>query len=53
MHYDLELESRLAWLSFQYFVNWKEQVGGECGFTRTGFLQFVPSEQIDQLKANV
>jgi sarcosine oxidase subunit beta len=53
MHYDLELESRLAWLSFQYFVNWKERVGGECGFTRTGFLQFVPSEQIDQLKANV
>jgi len=53
MHYDLELESRLAWLSFQYFVNWKERVGGECGFTRTGFLQFVPPEQIEQLKANV
>lgn len=53
MHYDLELESRLAWLSFQYFINWKERVGGECGFTRTGFLQFVPPEQIEQLKANV
>lgn len=53
MHYDLELESRLAWLSYPYFINWKERVGGECGFTRTGFLQFVPAEQIEQLKANV
>ena len=23
MHYDLELESRLAWESFQYFCNWE------------------------------
>jgi len=53
MHYDLALESRLAWLSFDYFINWKERVGGDCGFTRTGFLQFVPENQIEQLKANV
>jgi sarcosine oxidase subunit beta len=53
MHYDLELESRLAWLSFQYFIDWKERVGGDCGFTRTGFLQFVPPDQIEQLRANV
>lgn len=53
MHYDLEPESRLAWESFQYFRNWKEIVGGDCGFTRTGFLQFVPPEHIEQLKGNV
>jgi sarcosine oxidase subunit beta len=53
MHYDLELESRLAWASFQYFRDWKEKVGGECGFTRTGFV-FVPSPgHTDALKANV
>ena len=53
MHYDTEVESRLAWESFQYFRNWKERVGGECGFTRTGFIQIVSATQADQLKANV
>jgi sarcosine oxidase subunit beta len=53
MHYDLELESRLAWVSFQYFRNWEEMVGGDCGFTRTGFIQIVPSEHTGKLRANV
>ena len=53
MHYDLEPESRLAWASYQYFRNWKETVGGDCGFTRTGFLQLVRTEYEDHLKANV
>ena len=41
MHYDTEVDARLAWESFQYFRDWKERVGGECGFTRTGFIQIV------------
>ena len=53
MHYDLELESRLAWISFQYFRDWQEKVGGDCGFTRTGFLKIVPKEYEEQLRANV
>ena len=53
MHYDTEVESRLAWLAFQYFRNWKELVGGECGFTRTGFIQIVGEKYIEALKANV
>jgi glycine/D-amino acid oxidase-like deaminating enzyme len=53
MHYDLEVESRLAWQSFQYFRNWAERVGGDCGFTRTGFLMFVRPAYVEQLKANV
>lgn len=53
MHYDLELESKLAWISFQYFRDWQHIVGGESGFIRTGFLQFVGSNAIDQLRANV
>jgi sarcosine oxidase subunit beta len=53
MHYDLEPESRLAWASFQYFRNWTEMVGGECGFTRTGFIQLVGPEYVDALRANV
>ncbi|MBN1537054.1 MAG: FAD-binding oxidoreductase [Anaerolineales bacterium] len=53
MHYDLELDSRLAWVSFQYFRDWRERVGGESGFTRTGFLQFISSRYYEQMKANV
>jgi sarcosine oxidase subunit beta len=52
MHYDLEAEARLAWESFQWFRDWKERVGGESGFTRTGFLQLVKREHVDALKAN-
>lgn len=53
MHYDTEVDSRLAWESFHYFRNWAELVGGACGFTRTGFLQLVAREHVDALKANV
>lgn len=53
MHYDTEIDARLAWESFQYFRDWNERVGGECGFTRTGFIQIVSREQADKLKANV
>ncbi|MBI5935659.1 MAG: FAD-binding oxidoreductase [Chloroflexi bacterium] len=52
MHYDLEQEAALAWESFQWFRDWKERVGGESGFTRTGFLQLVKRERLDALKAN-
>lgn len=53
MHYDLEVESRLAWESFQYFRSWKERVGGECGFRRTGFLHIEPAAHETQLRKNV
>jgi sarcosine oxidase subunit beta len=52
MHYDTQVESRLAWESFRYFRNWKEMVGGECGFTRTGFLQIASREQVEALRVN-
>jgi sarcosine oxidase subunit beta len=53
MHYDLEIESRLAWISYQYFKHWPEMVGGESGFTRTGFMQFVQPDAIGKLQANI
>ena len=53
MHYDTEIAARLAWVSFQYFRNWRETVGGECGFTRTGFIQIVSREQEEKLRTNV
>ncbi|HSG85086.1 MAG TPA: FAD-binding oxidoreductase [Candidatus Limnocylindrales bacterium] len=54
MHYDLESESRFAWLSYPYFRDWSERVGeGDCGFVRTGFIQLVAPEAADALRANV
>ncbi len=53
MHYDVRQDTELAWISFQYFRDWKEKVGGECGFTRTGFIQLVAPEDETALRANV
>ena len=53
MHYDLAENSALAWRSLQVFRDWAGVVGGDCGFTRTGFLQLVPPELSGQLRANV
>lgn len=53
MHYDAEVDSRLAWASFQYFRNWKELVGGDSGFTRTGFIQIVAADKTDKMKFNL
>ena|SRR5688572_751892 len=53
MHYDVEVDSALAWESFHYFKNWRERIGGDCGFTRTGFLQLVKPAMNEQLRGNV
>ena len=53
MHYDVRQDTELAWVSFQYFRNWKELVGWDCGFTRTGFIQLVAPADTETLKANV
>ena len=53
MHYDVRQDTELAWVSFQYFRNWKDRVGGDCGFTRTGFIQLVAPADTDTLKENV
>lgn len=54
MHYDLESEVRLAHASHRWFIEWREMVGeGDCGFVGTGFVQMVPPELGDNLRANV
>ena len=54
MHYDLAAESELTFKSYQlYFNNWKERVGGECGFQQTGFMQIARREHEDKLRGNV
>jgi sarcosine oxidase subunit beta len=54
MHYDLAAESELTFASYKnYFSNWKERVGGECGFIQTGFMQIAKREHEDKLRGNV
>ena len=52
MHYDVEVEARLACRSHAYFSDWANRVGGECGFTTVGFLQMVPPDEVEALRAN-
>ena len=53
MHYDLLAETKLAWASFPYFTDWAQRVGGECGFTNTGFLWLEHGEGEARVRANV
>ena len=54
MHYDLAAESDLTFKSYElYFKEWKERVGGECGFMNTGFMQIAKREHEDKLRGNV
>jgi sarcosine oxidase subunit beta len=52
MYYDLLAEANLAWESFHWFRDWAERVGGECGFTKTGFLWIEPAELEDRVREN-
>ncbi|HJS17821.1 MAG TPA: FAD-binding oxidoreductase [Anaerolineales bacterium] len=54
MHYDLAAESDLTFKSYQlYFRDWKERVGGDCGFINTSFMQIAKREHEDKLRGNV
>lgn len=53
MHYTFAPEAELAWKSLHYFRNWREMVGGECGFTRTGFAVVAGENNLDALRANL
>ena len=53
MHYTFPPEAYLALQSLRYFQNWPEAVGGECGFSETGFATIVDDTNVDALRANV
>ncbi len=52
-HYSNELTARMALHSLQVFQHFGEQVGGECGFRKTGFVVMVPADDRPGLEANV
>lgn len=53
MHYDLLADARNASESLPWFQEWDERVGGDCGFTVTGFVQLVSAAKAELLRANV
>jgi sarcosine oxidase subunit beta len=52
-HYSNELTARMALYSLDIFQDFANQVGGECGFTRTGFLALAQASDSKGLEANV
>ena len=52
VYYDLLAEARLAWVSQGWFADWAARVGGDCGFTRTGFIWVEPAERVERVRAN-
>jgi len=52
-HYSNELTARMARYSLGVLSNFEEQVGDECGFTRTGFVVLVEEKDRAGLEANV
>lgn len=53
IHYSNEPESRLTWESVRWFASWADRVGGDCGYTRTGFLRIVGPGDYENLRRNV
>ena len=53
MHYSTEVHARMAWQSVQVFREFDGMVGGECGYTNTGYLVFANEAAVDGFRANV
>jgi sarcosine oxidase subunit beta len=52
-HYSNEVTARMALYSLRVFQDFRERVGGEAGFTETGFLVLTPEKDLEGLRANV
>ncbi len=53
MHYSTEVHARMAWHSVQVFRHFDSIVGGECGYTNTGYLVFANDDAVEGFRANV
>lgn len=52
-HYSNPVTIRMALNSLHFWQNFEEVVGGDCGYTRTGFLIAVEPKDVEGLKANI
>ena len=53
MHYSTVVNAEMAWRSLQIFRNFGDIIGGECGYTRTGYLVFAGADEVDAFRGNV
>jgi sarcosine oxidase, subunit beta len=53
MHYTFAPEVELAWKSLSYFSNWRQIVGGDCGFVRSGFALVAGDDNASRVNRNV
>ena len=53
MHYSTAVNAELAWRSLHIFRNFDDMVGGECGYTRTGYLVFAGPDDLPSFRANI
>ena len=53
MHYSTAVNAELAWRSLQIFRNFEDIIGGECGYTRTGYLVFAGEEDLPSFRSNI
>ena len=53
VYYDLLAEARVAAVAIEWFRDWEARVGGDCGFTRAGFLWIEEGDAADRVRANV
>lgn len=52
-HYSTEVNARLAWESLKIFRDFDEAIGGEVGWTKTGYMVFAPEDSLDGFKQNI
>jgi sarcosine oxidase subunit beta len=52
-HYKDPDETKLAILSLDIFRNWKDEIGGDCGYEPSGFLWLVGPQDKSELEATV
>ena len=53
MHYSTAVNAELAWRSLRIFRDFKDIIGGECGYTRTGYLVFAGQDDLPAFRANI
>lgn len=52
-HYSNEITARMALSSMRVWQNFDDVIGGDSGYTKTGFLMSVRPKDVDNLKASI
>ena len=53
MHYSTAVNAELAWRSLNIFRNFGEIIGGDCGYTETGYLVFAGADDLETFRGNI